>query len=236
MDKMKRIKILLILVSIIIFTFLILNIVYIPSIQINASNTSKLIIEEKIKSKSVYNFTFIRIIRNINYVKIIPLYASHKIVKNSILKCKIDIVQNIEYYHIKLNGYSMIVNKEGILVDPGKESNDNVANPILFDINIKSNNDTKTIFNQRISPFLFYILKKYSKLYFIIKQINYDDIKGLFFTEYDSKKIVFGKRDDYEYLEKCLLDLKNALKEKNMYSNYNVFDFSFIKRIILRHE
>jgi len=129
-----------------------------------------------------------------------------------------------------------MVDREGLLTDLNKDDAEYTVNPIFLDINIKSINDTKEVFNQKISPFLFYILKKDSKLCFIIKQINYDDINGLFFSEYDKKKIIFGKRIDYKYLENCLFELKNTLKEKNMYDKYNVFDFSFNKRIILKYE
>jgi len=232
---MKRFKFIILLVLIVVVVFFInKELVYLPLLKINASDSVAMKVKEELGKASFMGFTFKRNIQNKEFKKTINNCESITLTKKGFLKWEINTVQEVYNYIVKLNGYPMSINKEGSLIDENVNMNINDNSLAVFIVNVKAKNDAKVVYNDYIKPFLLYVNSTKSKLYPMISEINFDDSLGLSFTCFDKKRIIIGKRKDFEIIEDEFFKAKSLLTEKKEYTNYSELDFRFKNRIICR--
>lgn len=226
---MKKIRVILLLILVFII-FVGIEVIYLPFIHINSSDTINQNIKNELSKVSYFNFALKHKIQQIeiNGERI-------KVNKNSFLGCEITTNTNDIAYIVRLNGYLVGINKLGVILEEQIEEKSEFATKFLiFNININSKGDAKIIFNKEVKPFLSYLISGNSTLGPAISEIDFNDLTGLSFTTYDKKKIILGRRNDYDLAEREIFKIKNLLVEKKEYTNYNEFDFRFNNRVICK--
>jgi len=210
------------------------ELIYLPFLTIDAPQSTIESIKLKLEKNSFMDFTFIWRIRVMKLEDKIPYCKNFSIRRISFLKWKMDIVQEIFTYLVKLNGYHMSVDKDGFLIRENSKEIIDVNSLVVFVVNIRAKSDAKVVFNEYVRPFLIYTTTTKSKLNPMILEIDFDDFMGLSFISYDKKRIILGKRKDFELIENEIFNAKSLLMEKKEYTNYNELDFRFSNRIICR--
>jgi hypothetical protein len=202
---------------------------------INASYNTKESIKKKLYDLSFFGLAFKQKIQSTDINNLVPYGGKITLKKNGFLKWEIFTEEPINYI-VRLNGYPMSINEKGDILEEQlrNEKGEALNDLIVFNVNVNSKNDTRAIFNEEIKPFLNYVTSLKSKLGPAISEIDFDDLKGLSFVSYDKKRIILGRRKDFNLIEEEIFKTKDLLMEKKEYTNYSEFDFRFLNRIICR--
>jgi hypothetical protein len=211
-------------------------IIFSPFFSIQANESIKQTLQNEIKKHHLLSFLIPKKkLHAISYRNLIPQYLHHNLRRNG-LRYVLEIDETFQHIPIELNHQSWFVNSLGeILTSTATNAQDQQAEDYLFRIQIRTTIDQLEAYRIHVKDFIFFLLTSANTIGPSIKNIQFDDLLGLSYTDYRDITYLLGTKPDYERLS-YLLDIVSSdqIEKKIKENSYNEVDLRFEKKIILR--